>query len=525
MNAPTLDDLPTPEALPDDPAALRAIITELLALIARQAGDIEGLEHRLRTLLRRHVGPRADRIEPAQILLFANQIAGQQPPAESPPDQPAPTDPPAPATEEKKKTKRGGNKRKALPAHLPRDRVIHRPPEADEPCPCCGTEVIKIGEELTETLNYIPASFRVTQDVREKYACPGCRESGIAIAELPPRPLHRGRYGPGFIAWVVVSKYADHLPLYRLVRIAARSRLELAISTLVDVIALAATLLAPIVEAMRREMLADPIIHSDDTRMPVIIGRGPAHNGRIRVYIGADDEGDFTHIVFQYSDTGEGRHNREWLDGFAGTLCVDGSTVTDALFRLGVEEAGCLAHLRRYFVDAQQNSPLEASTALAYIKRIYEVERRAKAQRLTPDARLALRRAESAPIFEALYAWIDEQTLVARPKSPLGVALRYARNQRVPCSRFLEDGRLEVDNNISERELRGPVVGRHNYKFQGSPEAAERAAIHYTLAASCRLHGIDPFAWFLDVLLRVATHPADRMIELSPRYWKPLGAA
>jgi len=133
--------------------------------------------------------------------------------------------------------------------------------------------------------------------------------------------------------------------------------------------------------------------------------------------------------------------------------------------------------------------------------------------------------AESGSIFEALYAWVDEQSLVARPKSPLGVALRYARNQRAPCSRFLEDGRLEVDNNISERELRGPVLGRQNYKFAGSPEGAERAAIHYTLAASCRLHGVDPFAWCVDVLRRVATHPADRFIELSPRYWKPLGSA
>jgi hypothetical protein len=317
------------------------------------------------------------------------------------------------------------------------------------------------------------------------------------------------------------SKTSPPRSTWARVRIASRSRIELAISTLVDLTTLAATLLGPIVQAMRREMLGEPIIHTDDTRMPVIIGRGPTHNGRIRVYVGVDDEGDFTHIVFQYSDTGEGKHNRAWLDGYGGTLCADGATVTDALYRLGVEEAGCLAHLRRYFVDAQQTAPLEASAALAYIKRIYEVERRAKARRLTPDARLALRRAESAPIFKALYAWVDEHSLIARPKSPLGAALRYARNQRMPCSRFLEDGRLEVDNNISERELRGPVLGRHNYKFAGSPDAAERAAICYSLAASCRLHGVDPFAWFLDVLLRVATHPVERLIELSPRFWKP----
>lgn len=515
-----IDALPSPEALPDDPAALRALVTELLGLITKMAGDIEGLQRHLRSLLRRHVGPRADRVDDQQLLLFATQLIGEASAAdpessESSDDEPAEKKPP------KKKTRRGGNKRRPLPSHLPRDRHVHTPPEAHEPCPCCGTACVKIGEEVTETLDYVPASFRVREDVREKYACPGCRASGVAIAELPPRPLHRGRYAVGFIAWVVVSKYADHLPLYRLVRIAKRQRLHLAISTLVDVLALAARLIGPIVEAMRQEMLAGPIIHTDDTSMPVIVGRGPAHKGRIRVYVGVDDNGEFTHIVFKFSETGEGIHSQTWLEGYRGTLCADAAQVNDALYRAGVTEAGCLAHVRRYFVDAQKDAPLPASVALAFIKRIYEVERQAKKAKMTPDERRALRQRLSKPIVEKFYAWIDAQKVVVRPTSTLGIALRYASNQQEPCTRFLDDGRLEVDNNISERELRGPVLGRKNHRVVGSLAAADRYDDLYSALASCRLADVDPFAWLCDVLVRVLTHPVDRLIELAPRNWKP----
>lgn len=523
-NALNIDALPDPDALPDDPAALRALVTELLALIAKMAGDIEGLQRHLRSLLRRHVGPRADRVADAQLLLFATSLIGAAPPEDTTPSEPsgdAAEAPPASHPDEKRKTRRGGNKRRPLPSHLPRDRHVHTPPEAHEPCPCCGTACVKIGEEVTETLDYVPASFRVREDVREKYACPGCRESGVAIAELPPRPLPRGRYAVGFIAWVVVSKYADHLPLYRLVRIARRQRLELAISTLVDVLALAARLIGPIVEAMRQEMLEGSIIHTDDTSMPVIMGRGPAHKGRIRVYVGVDDDADFTHVVFKFSETGEGKHSQAWLEGYRGTLCADGAQVNDALYRAGVTEAGCLAHVRRYFVDAQKDAPLPASVGLAFIKQIYAVERQAKAADMTPDERLVLRRRVSKPLVEKFYAWVDAQNAIVRPTSALGIALRYAHNQREPCTRFLDDGRLEVDNNISERELRGPVLGRKNHRVIGSLDAADRYDDLYSALASCRLAGVDPFAWVCDVLPRVSTHPANRLIELAPRYWKP----
>ena len=527
-HAPTITDLPTPDALPEDPAALRALVIELLALIAKQAGDIDGLQRNLRSLLRRHVGPKADRIDDHQLLLFATSLIGggeasvddsEAVEPSEPSDQETPE--PLPAALPAPTTGRGGNKRKPLPSHLPRERVVHRPPEADEPCPCCGMACVKIGEEITETLDYVPASLRVREDVREKFACVGCRESGVAIAELPPRPLHRGRYAAGFIAWVVVSKYADHLPLYRLVQIAKRQRVELAISTLVDILALAAGLLRGIVEAMREEMLAGPIIHTDDTSMPVIVGRGPAHKGRIRVYVGVDEHADFTHIVFQFNPTGEGIHSQKWLEGYRGTLCADGAQVNDALYRAGVTEAGCLAHLRRYFIDAQHDAPLPASIALAFIKRIYDVEKQARKARMTPDERLALRQRASKPIVEALYGWIDAEKLTVRPTSALAAALRYAHNQRAPCTRFLDDGRLDVDNNISERELRGPVLGRKNYKVTGSLAAAERYDDLYSVLASCRLAGVDPFAWTRDVLARVLTHPQNRLIDLAPRYWQP----
>jgi transposase len=404
--------------------------------------------------------------------------------------------------------------RNKLPEHLPVERIEIPPAESLRTCACCGKALHKIGEETSEKLEWRPGSFVRLQIARPKYAC-SCEEGGVVIADLPDAPIDRGLAGPGLLAHVAVSKYADHLPLHRLEHMFAREGVPIARSTMTDWIAQVADLLAPIVRAMAKASLSAHRIHTDDTGIPVQAS-GKTQKGHVWVYV-ADD----VHVVFRYTPRRKSEGPREFLHGFTGYVQADAANLYDRIF--GDEddkatEVGCWAHARRRFFDAQVTDRDRALIGLGFIKKLYEVDH--LVAKLPPARRTAERRARAGPVLDAFKQWLDAESLVVLPKAPIADALGYVRNQWSALTRFLEDARLRLDNNAAERELRAVAVGRKNWLFAGSEEGAERACVIYSLVASCRIHRINVFEYVRDVLVRVGSHPARDVLELAPKFWK-----
>lgn len=477
------------------------------------------LEYQLEILRRRLFGHRSEKVDPAQLALWLGQAeaaSSTSPPQEEPQEASAgrtdSPEPPSPAPP-KPKPKRKGHGRGPLPEQLPRRRIEHVPPPEELVC-SCGQPMRRFAEDKTEVLEYVPASVVVLEHVRPKYSCPHCQDQ-VVSQPAPHLPIEQGRPGPGMLAYVLASKYADHLPLHRLQGILQRCGIRPARSTLCGWVEQAAKALQPIVEEMKRQVLKSPIVQSDDTPIPVLC-KGKPHTRRGAMWVYLDQD----HVIFEYTPTRAGTGPQNFLSGYKGYLQGDAYRGYDALFSSGtIIEVGCWAHLRRYFVDAQLSEPGYAAQALALIGQLYKVDRDAREQGLDASARLVLRQQRAGPIVAELRQWIDELRPRILPKSPLGQALTYAHNQWRALNRFLEDGRLELDNNASERSLRRVAVGRKNWMFAGSDEGARRAAIIYSLVASCCLHGVDPFGYLRDVLERVNTHPAKRIHELLPKAW------
>ncbi|HPM22197.1 MAG TPA: IS66 family transposase, partial [Thermotogota bacterium] len=374
-----------------------------------------------------------------------------------------------------------------------------------------------MGEEITEQLDYVPASFIVRQHVRVKYVCKNCQE-GVAIADLPARPIERGRPGEGLLAHVLTSKYCDHTPLHRQEAIFKRHGVEIARSTLCDWVGECATLLTPVVTEMRRQILLAEKLHTDDTPVPARNGSGKeVHKGFLWAYINPAND-----VVFDYTSG----HSREgpvrFLGDYGGWVQADAYKGYDAIFAKGhAREAGCWAHTRRKFFDAQSSDPARSAEMLARIGELYAVEHRAKEQNLDRQQIKLLRQKESRPILDAIEKRLEQWAGETLPKSPMGQAIGYARGQWQALTRYTEDGLLSIDNNLAERVLRMVAIGRKNWLFVGHDNGGRRAAVIYSLVASCKLCGIDPFAYLRDILTRISTHPASRIEELLPRNWKP----
>jgi transposase len=498
--------------LPNDIQALKQLVLTLYK-------DKLQLAHQIEILRRRLFGHRSEKLDPAQLALWLGQAEAapstSPPPGESedtpaqPADSPQPPNPAPPHP----KPKRKGHGRRPLPEHLPRQRIEHVPPPGELVC-SCGQPMRRFAEDKTEVLEYVPASMVVVEHVRPKYSCPHCQDQ-VVSQPAPQLPIEQGRPGPGMLAYVLTSKHADHLPLHRLQGILQRYGIRLARSTLCGWVEQAAQALQPIVEEMKRQVLKSPIIQSDDTPVPVLCkGKPHTRRGAMWVYLAQG------HVIFEYTPTRAGTGPQNFLSGYQGYLQGDAYRGYDALFTSGkIIEVGCWAHLRRYFVDAQLSEPAYAAQALAWIGQLFKVDRDAREQGLDATARLVLRQQRAGPIVDELRQWIEDLRPRILPKSPLGQALTYAHNQWRALTRFLEDGRLELDNNASERSLRRVAVGRKNWMFAGSDEGARRAAIIYSLVASCCLHGVDPFGYLRDVLERIGTHPARRIQELLPKAW------
>jgi transposase len=496
----------------DHAAALEQQAAELTAArngLKEQVLRNEQLKLRLAKLLRERFGASSEKLRGAieQLELVLGELEEQV--AEATP--PAPDEPAAPTDAE---TPRRKPARKPLPETLPRDVVEHAAPCA---CPKCGGSLRPLGEDVTEVLDYVPGSFRVTRHVRPKLSCRSCES--IAQAPAPSLPIYRGLAGPGLLAHVLVAKYCDHQPLYRQAEIYARDGIDLDRSTLADWVGQTARLMRPLVEAVGTHVMSAARVHADDTTVPVLDpGRGRTKTGRLWCY--ARDDRPFggqapPAVLYCYSPDRKGEHPRKHLAGFSGILQADGYAGYAGLYDRGVIEAACWAHARRKFFDvhAATQSPL-AAEALQRIAALYRIETIVRGQ--PADVRLATRGVKSAPLFTDLKAWLEKTQARISGKSDLAGAIRYTLTRWEALTLVLRDGRTCIDNNAAERSMRPMCLGRKNWLFAGSDSGGERAAAAYSLIETAKLNGLDPEHYLRQVLTKIADHPVKRVDELLP---------
>jgi transposase len=406
--------------------------------------------------------------------------------------------------------------RRSLPEHLPREVQTYLPKE--EACPDCGGKLQRLGEDASEILEYVRERIKVIRQVRPKLACAGCDR--IVQAPAPSRPIERGIAGPGLLAHVLVSKYCDHLPLYRQSQIYAREGVDLDRSTLAEWVGGTSRLLKPLVETLRRHVMSSDKLHGDDTPVPVLApGLGKTKTGRLWTYVRDDrPAGDGTPpaVWFCYSPDRKGEHPKEHLSSFAGTLQADGYAGFEQIYETGhIQEAACWAHVRRKFYDLQtaHKSPV-AVEAIERIAELYAIESEIRGR--SPDERREIRNLRSRPLLDSLKQWLEETLGKLSRKSDTALAVRYALGRWEALMRYCDNGRLEIDNNAAERALRVVALGRKNFLFAGSDGGGESAAAMYSLMGTAKLNGLDPESYLRNVLSRIADHPINRIEELLP---------
>ena len=505
----------SPDQLPDDPQALKQIIAAMAQdAIAAQA-EIAKLRFQLARYRRAEFGRSSEKLahEAEQLELAIEALEADQ--AEL-----LATASPSVATVIESAVEAQKPARRPLPEQLPREDVLHAGPCT---CPTCGGALRRIGEDITETLDYVPGRFKVIRHIREKLSCRSC--DNVIAAPAPDHAIARGRAGAGLLAHIVVSKYDDHLPLYRQAEIFARQGINLETSTLSGWVGATSAALAPLIDALAADVMASDTLHVDDTPVPVLApGTGKTKTGRLWTYV--RDERPFAGTrppaaLFFYSPDRKGEHPQAHLKEFRGTIHADGYAGFNELFASDrIFEAACWAHVRRKFFDVYTaNSSPIAKEALERIGRLYEVEKEVNG--LVPDHRRRERQKRSKPIAAALAAWADETRRNLSRKSELAAAFRYMRARWTALMRCFDDGRLALDNNPAERALRCIAIGRKNYLFAGSDAGGRRAAAMYSLIESAKLNGVSPQHYLADVLTRIADHPARRIDELLPSNWQP----
>lgn len=399
--------------------------------------------------------------------------------------------------------------RNELPAHLVRRDMIIEPDEDT-------ATLVKIGEEITEELDYEPGSLFVRRYIRPKYA--RADGNGVVIGPLPSRPVEKGIAGAGLLAHVAISKHLDHLPLYRQRQQFKRQGVDLSASTLGDWIKSTCDLLMPIYRLHKEILLMRFYLMADETPIRVLDRhrKGQSHTGYYWVYYDPLNQ----ESLFDYRRSRSRAGPNEMLSNFCGYLQVDGyNGYNETGRREGITLLGCMAHARRYFEKALPNDRERAAWMLEEIRLLYMIERFARNQRLSYQERLALRRENALPIMTEMRAWLDREKLQVLPKSLLGKAIGYMLTFWDRLLLYLEDGRFEIDNNLVENAIRPVALGRKNYLFAGSHDGAERAAILYSLISTAKLHGHDPYQYLKDVISRIADHPHKRLEALLPANW------
>jgi transposase len=591
--AAVLPSLPAIALLPDDPALLKGMITELVVTLHERERDHEALRHRLDLLLRRLYGPRGERYDPAQPVLFADpaEAADADPAAADPAadaDTPAPQEgaglqPAGPAPQRRGRP----HGRRRLPKDLPRVPQHHELPEAARLCPCCGEPRVDIGTDSSDQLDYRPASLFVVQHLIHKYACPHCPSSPAparapaaltsaenpampepqpptstaaatdSTPELPPKaaqpsaadappappgalvdlhpvviaapkpaqPIAKGLPGAGLLAHLIVSKYTDHLPLYRLERIYERQGVFLPRSTLCDWLAASAGLLRPLYKLLVQAVLQSRALHTDDT--PVKMQEWPSHRlstARLWVYLG---DAAHPYNVFDFTTTRQRDGPQQFLAGYQGYLHADAFSGYDRLYlpepRSGqarIREVACNAHARRKFYEARSSDAVGSHQALGYYHQLYDLERSAQRLDFSAAQRLQMRQDLALPILKQFQEWLEQQRRGALPKSPLGEAVGYALNNWSALVRYTEAGFLSIDNNAAEREMKRIAIGRKNWLFVGSPQGGQTAAVLFSFTSTCARLGVEPWAYLQEVLTRLPGLPASQLSELLPDRWQ-----
>ena len=505
-------------ALPDDPGDLRLLAERLIAEVKAQAILIEKLRHQLAGHRAHRFGASAETAEQLQLALETSEIAAAAMTARLRlPEGP----------EEK-----GKPKRRPIPDHVPRTEIELLPTGDD--CAACGGRLRRIGEDVTEELEYVPGRFVVNRITRPRFACTGC--DGFTQAPLPTRPIERGRPGPGLLAHVLVSKYADHLPLYRQSQVFAREGIDLDRSTLADWVGKSTALLEPLAEAIGRHVLAGGAIHADDTPVRMLApGTGKTKTARLWTYV--RDERPWAGpappaALYRFSLDRKGAHPAKHLSGFKGWMHADGYAGFKEPYRSGdIHEVACLAHVRRKFVDVHraQGSPI-AEEAIRKIAELYAVEKTIRGS--PPEARVGARKELAKPVFDALENWLADQLHLISAKTPLADAIRYALGRLPRLRPYLEHGSIEIDSeagqgsvrgtdppaNAAERAMRGRALGRKNWLFAGSQAGGKALAIAATLIETAKLNHVDPEAWLADTLARIPNYKITRVDDLMP--WK-----
>ncbi len=489
---------------PDDPAELRAVNRLLADEVKALSLKVEQLQHQLHGHSRHRFGSKSETLDQLNLTFEEDEAIAEAANEHSKPAQPP--------TEDKSSRQ---HSRKPLPDHLDRHDKVLSP---GDHCSRCGGKLKTLGEDITEELEYVPGRFVVNRIVRPRKACAGCE--AVVQSPLPTRPIERGRPGPGLLAHVLVSKYADHLPLYRQSQIYAREGIDLDRSTMADWVGRSTALLEPLADEIGRMVRRGDALFADDTPVKMQApGQKKTKTARVWTYV--RDERPWSGSSppcawYQFTIDRKGEHPVSHLAGYKGCVHADGYSGFNGLFGDDkADEMACMAHVRRKFVDvfASQGNAI-AEEAIRRIAALYAVEKEARGK--SPDARVALRQARAKHIFDDLEAWLHAQLPKISGKSPLAQAIRYALGRMPKARPYLENGHLELDNNTAERAVKPVAIGRKNWMFAGSEGGGKAMAIAYTLIETAKLNDVDPQAWLTWVLAQIADHKITRLDELLP---------
>ena len=483
---------------------------------------IDKMKVELAYLRRMKYGRSSERLEHAQLELVGGQVASPmvELSADADPDDGLKSNVTSLDTERKKREPRTRPGLRELPAHLPRRTVVHTPQGACG-CTACGAGLREIGQDVSEVLDYEPGTFHVVRHVRPKLACAGCRTITQALA--PTRPMDRCMAGAGLLTHIAVSKFADHVPLYRLCQIYGRDGVEMSRSTITDMVGSCGLLLTPLAEAVGRYVLKADKVHGDDTPIRALGGKGEkAHTARLWVYVRDDrPSGDKAPaaVWFQYSADRKGEHPARHLKNYSGILQADAYSGYNAIYKEGrILEAGCWSHARRKLWDIhvkQKRLPgTLAHEGLVRIGALFKVE--AEVNGRSALRRRRMRQARTVPVLKELKSWMGETLAQVSAKSPMALAIGYSLSNWTALTNFVGDGRIDAHNNTAERALRGVAIGRKNYLHVGSDAGGHTAAVMYTLLGTAKLNGINPQRYLRYVLECLADHPSNRIDELLP---------
>lgn len=512
------------DRLPTDPVLLQKMLREMAEameveraelksakhIVKTQSLTIEKLEHRLARLLRVQFGRSSEKMDIVQLRLMFEDV-----------DTPEPANDDIAAALRLKSARKAGA-RTPIPAHVPRLTTQHRP----EPCGCGGVETV-ICEDVTEVLDYVPARFRVLRHVRPRIACRACET--IRQAPAIELPLPKVMASSALLAHLVVSRFVDHQPWHRQSVILRRQGVDIDRDVMGRWSRKLAWLMAPLGECMLAHILEAPKIHGDETPVTLLMGENGSHTAYFWVYLrDGRASGDMSPpaVVFRFTTGRGGEHPAAHLAGYEGYLQADGYADYNTLYRdpktkapRGVTEVGCWAHARRKFTGILEKNPSPvAAEAVVRIGELFAIEREIRGG--PPDLRRRVRQERAAPKLTALRPWLEAQMRGLSSDSALAKACRYPLNRWAAMVRYCDDGLLEISNNLVENALRGVALGRRNWMFVGSAKGGDASALFYSLVETCRLNGVEPEAWFTDVIARIGNHPINRIDELLPWNWQ-----